>query len=199
MAEAVARAEAELGPLRLALNVAGRLDRQHCLNVGRDRQPRADAGALQRLRGRRDPHAQIDGDGLGGSRDQGQFDLAGLYRDADEHAAGDGCCGVQRVTAQKKPPNGETGGGQVLISEETREKVRIVYLILRHGNSVKFASLRCSFCSTRTGQTQTKDGQIAALVQHLPSTSPVRPVLVTGVVFPAATSDAPPPWAILRR
>ncbi len=119
MAEAVARAEAELGPLRLALNVAGRLDRQHCLNVGRDRQPRADAGALQRLRGRRDPHAQIDGDGLGGSRDQGQFDLAGLYRDADEHAAGDGCCGVQRVTAQKKTPNGETGGGQVLISEET--------------------------------------------------------------------------------
>ena len=100
MAEAVARAEAELGPLRLALNVAGRLDRQHCLNVGRDRQPRADAGALQRLRGRRDPHAQIDGDGLGGSRDQGQFDLAGLYRDADEHAAGDGCCGVQRVEAQ---------------------------------------------------------------------------------------------------
>ena len=199
MAEAVARVEAELGPLRLALNVAGRLDRQHCLNVGRDRQPRADAGALQRLRGRRDPHAQIDGDGLGGSRDQGQFDLAGLYRDADEHAAGDGCCGVQRVTAQKKTPNGETGGDQVLISEETREKVRIIYLILRHGNSVKFASLRCSFCSTRTGQTQTKDGQIAALVQHLPSTSPLRPVLVTGVVFPAATSDAPPPWAILRR
>ena len=65
MAEAVARAEAELGPLRLALNVAGRLDRQHCLHVGRDRQPRADAGALKRLRGRRDPYVQIDGDGMG--------------------------------------------------------------------------------------------------------------------------------------
>ena len=73
MAEAVARAEAELGPLRLALNVAGRLDRQHCLNVGRDRQPRADAGALQRLRGRRYPYVQIDGDGMGGSPRRWRF------------------------------------------------------------------------------------------------------------------------------
>lgn len=133
MAEAVARTEAELGPLTLCLNAAGiananRIEEMEedqyqtlmdinmkgiwltCRAQGRAMIAHGKGGAIVNIasmsgvivnrglnqvhyngvQGRGDPHVEIHRDGMGRPWHPGQFDLAGLYRHADEHPPRDG-------------------------------------------------------------------------------------------------------------
>ncbi len=132
LADAVARTEAELGLLSLAVNAAGIANANPAEEMEEDQyqtlmdinlkgvflSSQAEAksmlkrgkGAivniasmsgvivnrglaavpLQCLQGRRDPHVEVDGHGVGGAQHPRQHHLARLYRDPDEHAAGNG-------------------------------------------------------------------------------------------------------------